>query len=181
MPVQGALSRARLLSTFLGALLLVAGLVTLLAGVQLAELGGTWYFTLSGLGLVACGILLMAALRCALWLFSLCLACATVWALWEVGLDPMQLPPRLLVWFLAGLLLLLPVLRRGLRPVRRSFSLAHLVVALLLAGICLDPLAQVRLSREYDRPWYGVLLPPVLSVVLAMDDALGRVARLAEG
>lgn len=172
---HGALSRARLLPTFLGALLLVLGLVKLIAGYQLASLGSSFYYLLSGLSLAVCGVLLLMALRLAIWLFTLCLSLFTVWSLFDVGLDRQQLMPRLFIWFLIGLVLVLPVVRQGLKPMRRPFSIGHLVVALVLTGISLDPFAQIRLYRPDYRGLAALFIPSMDVMPLALESATVQV------
>ncbi|KQQ54607.1 hypothetical protein ASF84_14880 [Pseudomonas sp. Leaf127] len=169
MSIQGALSRARLFPTFLGASLLVLGVVQIIAGYQLVSLGGSCYFLLSGLGLVMCGLLLVLALRVAIWLFSLCLSLCTVWSLWDLGLDRQQLMPRLFIWLLIGMVLLAPIARQGLKPMRRPFSLTHLVVALAITGVSLDPLAQIRQYRPDYRGLATLFIPSINGLPLAME------------
>ncbi|BAP46236.1 hypothetical protein NJC40_17535 [Pseudomonas sp. 21LCFQ02] len=180
MSTQGALSRARLLPTFFGAGLLVLGLVKFSAGLKLVSLGGSYYYVLSGLGFALCGLSLMLVVHMAVWLFTLCLSLGTVGALWEVGLDRQQLLPRLLIWFLIGLLLLLPVIRRSLKPTGRPFSLGHLIVALLLAGISLDPLAQIRQFGPDYRQWAESLIPSLAVMPLALEDGGAKDLRQPE-
>lgn len=167
---HGALSRARLLPTFLGVLLMVLGLVQLMAGYKLVSLGGSFFYLLSGLALALCGVLLLLALRLAIWLFTLCLSLFTVWSLCDVGLDRQQLMPRLFIWFLIGLVLLLPVVRQGLKPMRRPFSIGHLVVALALTGVSIDPLAQIRQYRPDYRGLAALFIPSMDVMPLALED-----------
>ena len=97
-----------------GALFLLVGLATAIAGLWLIRLGGSWYYLLAGAGIALSGVLLLAARRSALWLYALVLLASTVWAVAEVKLDWWQLLPRLDIWFVLGLLLLLPMVQRGL-------------------------------------------------------------------
>ncbi|MCD5992594.1 hypothetical protein KDX38_02695 [Pseudomonas sp. CDFA 602] len=159
MSTQGTLSRARLLPTILGAFLLALGVVMLLGGFRLVVLGGSFYYMLSGFGFLAIGVLLVMGMRFAVWLFTLMLLLCTVWALWEVGLDRPQLMPRLFIWFLVGLVLLLPVTRKGLKPLRRRVSVTGLVIALILAGVTIDPISQLRLFAHHYRGFMSVLAP----------------------
>ena len=159
MSTQGALSRARLLPTFIGVLLLVLGVVMLIGGFRLASLGGSFYYMLCGFGFAAIGVLLVMGLRFAVWLFTLLLLFCTVWALWEVGLDRQELMPRLFVWFLIGVVLLLPMARRGLRPLRRHLSITGLMIAVLLAGISVDPVSQIRQMVPHYQAFLSRLIP----------------------
>lgn len=159
MSTQGALSRARLLPTFIGVLLLVLGVVMLIGGFRLVSLGGSFYYMLCGFGFAAIGVLLVMGLRFAVWLFTLLLLICTVWALWEVGLDRQELMPRLFVWFLIGVVLLLPVARRGLRPLRRHLSITGLMIAVLLAGITVDPVSQIKQVAPHYQALLSRLIP----------------------
>ncbi|WP_163026669.1 hypothetical protein, partial [Pseudomonas viridiflava] len=71
MSTQGALSRARLVPTFPGVLLLGLGIIMVIGGFRLSGLGGSFYYMLCGFGFSAIGILLMIGLRFAVWLFTL--------------------------------------------------------------------------------------------------------------
>ncbi|SHM87306.1 quinoprotein glucose dehydrogenase [Pseudomonas asturiensis] len=159
MSTQGALSRARMLPTLLGVLLLVLGLVMLIGGFRLVGLGGSFYYMLCGFGFSAIGVLLAMGMRFAVWLFTLMLLLSTVWALWEVGLDRQQLLPRLFVWFLVGLVLVLPITRQGLRPLRRSVPIGGLVIALILAGVTFDPIGQFRRLAQHTEDFMVALVP----------------------
>lgn len=159
MSTQGALSRARLLPTFLGGLLLGLGIIMVIGGFRLSGLGGSFYYMLCGFGFSAIGILLVIGLRFAVWLFTLMLLLSTVWALWEVGLDRQRLMPRLFVWFLVGLVLVLPVARQALKPSRQRVSVSSLIIALILAGITLDPIGQLKYFTHHTQDIVATLVP----------------------
>lgn len=159
MNAQGPLSRARLLPTFLGSVLLVVGMVMLIAGARLASLGASFHYLLSGIGLAAIGMLLVMAQRSAISLFAMSLLLNTIWALWEVGLDGEHLLPRLAVWFVFGTLLLLPWMRRGLEPAHDTLSTAWLVIALALAAVSVEPVRQVKALAPVYKDWAASLIP----------------------
>ncbi|RRV05548.1 hypothetical protein EGJ27_17170 [Pseudomonas sp. v388] len=159
MSTQGALSRARLLPTFIGVVLLVLGVVMLIGSFRLVSLGGSFYYMLCGFGFAAIGVLLILGLRFAVWLFTLLLLICTVWALWEVGLDRQELMPRLFVWFLIGVVLLLPMARQGLKPLRDRVSITGLMIAVLLAGISVDPIGQIRQGAPHYQALLSRLIP----------------------
>jgi quinoprotein glucose dehydrogenase len=98
-------------------------------------------------------------LRFAVWLFTLLLLVCTVWALWEVGLDRQELMPRLFVWFLIGIVLLLPMARRGLKPLRRRVSVITLLIAVLLAGVSVDPVSQLKQAVPHYQAFLSRLIP----------------------
>ncbi|MEE4955799.1 hypothetical protein V2K54_13905 [Pseudomonas alliivorans] len=174
MSTQGALSRARLLPTFLGVLLLGLGVIMVIGGFRLSGLGGSFYYMLCGFGLSAIGILLVIGLRFAVWLFTLMLLLSTVWALWEVGLDRQRLMPRLFVWFLVGLVLVLPVARQALKPSRQRVSVSSLVIALILAGITLDPVGQLKYFTHHTQEIVATLVPGMAFTWLSSADTQAR-------
>lgn len=159
MNAQGPLSRARLLPTVLGLVLLVVGVVMLIAGARLLGLGASFHFLLSGTGLSAIGILLLMAQRSAISLFAMALVVNTIWALWEVGLDGEHLLPRLAVWLVFGVLLLLPWMRRGLKPAHGTLSMAWLVIALVLAAVSIEPIRQAKALAPLYKAWASSLIP----------------------
>lgn len=159
MNTQGPLSRARLLPTFLGLILLVIGMVMLIAGARLASMGASLHYLLSGIGLSAIGMLLVMAQRSAVSLFAMSLVVNTIWALWEVGLDGEHLLPRLAVWFFFGALLLLPWMRRSLKPTHGTLSTAWLVIALMLAVVSIEPVRQVKALGPLYKEWASSLIP----------------------
>ncbi|MEE4747734.1 hypothetical protein V2K65_12410 [Pseudomonas alliivorans] len=174
MSTQGALSRARLLPTFLGVLLLGLGVIMVIGGFRLSGLGGSFYYMLCGFGFSAIGILLVIGLRFAVWLFTLMLLLSTVWALWEVGLDRQRLMPRLFVWFLVVLVLVLPVARQALKPSRQRVSVSSLVIALILAGITLDPVGQLKYFTHHTQEIVATLVPGMAFTWLSSADTQAR-------
>jgi quinoprotein glucose dehydrogenase len=98
-----------------GIVLLVTGIVVALIGlallglgVWLAVLGGSWYYWIAGLALLASGILLAMGRSAGAWLYALILAGTTIWALAEVGLDGWALIPRLVAPAVLGIWIFLP-------------------------------------------------------------------------
>ncbi len=125
-------------------LFIVAGAATALGGVKLVALHGSWYYLLAGLGVLLTGVLLLANRRMALWLYAAVLLLSTAWALYEVKLDWWQLLPRLDVWFVLGLWLLLVAGRRHATPHARAggapLAIALVVTAVIgIASLFVDP------------------------------------------
>ena len=135
MSTARASTTRRLLPSLLGVVMLLMGLALLAGGVKLASLGGSLYYLLSGIGIALTGLLLLAGRRAALPLYALVLFASTLWSLWEVGLDWWQLVPRLALWFVLGLVLLLPWFRRPLlQGAPYALGNGSLTVAVVLAG-----------------------------------------------
>jgi glucose dehydrogenase len=90
------------------------GLALAAGGLWLITLGGSWYYLLAGAGMLASGVLLFLQRLSGVWLYWLVFIGTLVWALWEVGLDPWALLPRVLALAVIALLSLafVPWLRR---------------------------------------------------------------------
>ncbi len=102
------------LSLFLVVLLALAALVLFVGGAWLLMLGGTPYYVLAGAALGFVALMLAQARRTALWVYAAFVLATLLWSLWEVGLDWWGLAARGDVFFVLGLLLLLPAVARRL-------------------------------------------------------------------
>lgn len=119
----------------LGLLLVAAGLALAIGGGKLLSVGGSAYYLITGIGVIASGVLLAMRRGAALWLYALILFATLVWALWEVGLDWWQLVPRVAILCLIGIILLLPWWRKPLHSRGGSLALAGSIVAAILVAI----------------------------------------------
>jgi glucose dehydrogenase len=90
------------------------GLALAAGGLWLITLGGSWYYLLAGAGMLVSGVLLFLQRLSGVWLYWLVFIGTLIWALWEVGLDPWALLPRVLALAVIALLSLafVPWLRR---------------------------------------------------------------------
>lgn len=90
----GPLSRAWLI--LLGVLITAAGLFFLVGGAKLALLGGSLYFLLAGIALVASGVLIGLRRPLGGQLYLAVFAITILWALWDAGLSFWPLVSRLM-------------------------------------------------------------------------------------
>jgi quinoprotein glucose dehydrogenase len=97
-----------------GSLFILLGVVLLCGGAYLTSLGGSLYYLVAGIGLIATGVLVFKGRRAALGLLALILIATVVWSVIEVKFDWWQLLPRLDIWFAAAVWLLLPFVDRRL-------------------------------------------------------------------
>jgi quinoprotein glucose dehydrogenase len=95
-------------------ILMLIGLALLGGGSWLAILGGSVYYALAGVDILAAGVLLWRGQWVGVLIYWTMLIGTVVWALWEVGLDGWQLLPRLWLFTVLGLWMLTPWVRRGL-------------------------------------------------------------------
>ncbi|WP_447928188.1 glucose/quinate/shikimate family membrane-bound PQQ-dependent dehydrogenase [Vreelandella sp. EE27] len=113
----------------LGVVLGIAGMALAIGGVKLLSLGGSAYYLIAGISVLATGLLLALRKGAALWLFAATLLATLVWALWEVGLDWWQLVPRVAIPCLIAIIMLLPWWRKPLDSRGGSLALTLGVVA----------------------------------------------------
>lgn len=95
-------------------ILFLVGLALAAGGVRLASLGGSWYYLIAGVTLIASAVLLWRGHRWGAYLYGLLTLATVIWALAEAGFDGWALAPRILPFLVLGLLLLRPRTRRAL-------------------------------------------------------------------
>ncbi|MGH8178818.1 MAG: PQQ-binding-like beta-propeller repeat protein, partial [Steroidobacter sp.] len=128
--------------------LAIIGVVMTLGGVRLITLGGSFYYAIAGVTLIASAVLLWRANRWGARLYGVLTLGTIVWALAESGFDGWALAPRVLPFLVLGLLLLRPGVRRALSD-RSPRSLLRMpstwVFAIVLTGVCIG----VALRKPY--------------------------------
>lgn len=95
-------------------LVLLLGGALIIGGGWLGWLGGSWFFLLLGLLVLASALLLLGHRPVALSVFAAAILITLVWSLWEVGADWWALAPRGGLFIVFGVLLLLPPMVRDL-------------------------------------------------------------------
>lgn len=107
----------------LAVILAVIGAILVYGGVQLLAVGGSAYYVITGLAVLASAVLLFMGSLWGVWVFAAMLAWTLVWSFVEVGLDGWALMPRLVGPFVIGLYMALPFnwrpLSPSLRPARK--------------------------------------------------------------
>ena len=98
--------------TLTALVMLVLGALMAIGGGYLAVLGGSWYYLVAGIGLLVVAGLLFARRRAAIWLYALLLLATLAWTVYEVRFDWWQLAPRIDLWCILGLWLILPFVNR---------------------------------------------------------------------
>jgi quinate dehydrogenase (quinone) len=121
-----------------GVLFILFALPLIWGGVQLATLGGSWYYVIAGLGLGFTGILFFFRSRIGVWLYLLIFLATIIWAIWEAGFSFWPLIPRLVAPTVLAIIVLLisPYFpSQGItRPAKGGpFALAALLVIGLIA------------------------------------------------
>ncbi len=102
-------------------------------GGWLLALGGSAYYVLAALALAAVALAYWRRSALSLWLYAVWMIATLGWSLWEAGTDFWALAPRVDIWFLFGLWLLLPWASRSL--VGRSQAPKALMGAAMVATL----------------------------------------------
>ncbi len=108
--------------------------------------GGGWLIALDGSGYYLVAGLVMAIITwlyardrvASLWLYAVLLFATIAWGIWESGTDFWALTPRLDIWFVLGLWLVLPWASRRLLPSAGAKSLLSLGLLAVLAVLGLS-------------------------------------------
>ncbi len=118
----------------LGAVLALVGLALLVGGVQLATLGGSWYYLIAGLATLASGVLLFRRKPSGALLYLLVVIATVIWALAEVGTAFWGLVPRLAPVLVLGTLAAFAL--RSLHPgfARMGLRVAGVQLLVLIVG-----------------------------------------------
>lgn len=95
-------------------LVLLLGGALIIGGGWLGWLGGSWFFLILGLVVLASALLLLGHRPLALSVYAAAILLTLIWSLWEVGADWWALAPRGGLLFVLGVLLLLPPMVRSL-------------------------------------------------------------------
>ncbi len=149
--------------TGLGAILALIGLVLAGGGGWLLVLGGSAYYVLAGIGLIASGVLMARANPVGAYIYGAVYVATILWALWEVGLNGWALVPRVVAPTII-LVLVLACLPRLDRPGGRRSAIigaAGLCVLLVVGGSMValanrapraEPLPEARMAMTEPSP-----------------------------
>ena len=116
------------------AALVVVGLSLITGGAYLLYLGGSPYYVLCGLTVVASAILLFQRKSEGAFIYGLMLLATLAWSLWEAGLNGWALMPRVVGPGVMGLVLLIPAIHQTLERKSKPWS-PRRCIALTVAAI----------------------------------------------
>jgi quinoprotein glucose dehydrogenase len=105
---------ARIPVAIMALILALVGAALIVGGGWLIALGGSWFYLPAGLLTGFTAYLLIRGRTAALWVFALLVLATLLWSVWEVGFDWWPLAARGDVFFVLGLLLLVPWVTREL-------------------------------------------------------------------
>lgn len=166
MSEETAAHRPNVARTIIAIIVGLLGLWLLIFGGYLMSLGGSSYYLVAAIALIATAFLLWRGNSLALFVYALLLAGTIIWALWEVGLDFWQLAPRGDILAVLGVMLILPWVTRGLEPRARLINGSGL--ALLLALVASGVVAVIALLQNpHDQPGQLAMRKTTASVTYA--------------
>lgn len=125
---------APLLTLIAGLIVAVIALVLLIGGVWLAALGGSAYYLVTGVAMLAAGLLLMRGRLLGGWIYVAVVFFTLLWAFWEVGGNGWALVPRVVAPVVLLVLVLFAMAALSVRPHRWRLALASSAVAVLLCA-----------------------------------------------
>lgn len=140
-------------------LMLLMGLYMTIGGGVLLGKGGSWYFVLMGLALLASAALLLARRRAGAHLYALAFVLTLVWAWWDAGWEFWPLVSRLMVFAVLGLLVALGYaqLEAG-KLVMNDYGRLGAAVSVVVLGLGIVATAVSAFSPK------GVIAPEVTEV-----------------
>ena len=156
-----------ILLTVIAAVIALCGLAALVGGVWLLVLGGSWYYAIAGLAMIATAVLLWRRSVMALYVFAALVIGTVIWAIVEIGFDWWRLVPRGDVVFILGLVLLTPWVTRRLDGDRWLSSAGPLLGALLVAAV----VGVISMLTPSPQQWNGTL-PGARAATPAMQNGM---------
>ncbi|MDT8757644.1 membrane-bound PQQ-dependent dehydrogenase, glucose/quinate/shikimate family [Sphingomonas psychrotolerans] len=118
-----------------GAIVALIGLVLALGGAWLAVLGGSLYYLLTGVAMIAAGVLLIRGRMTGGWLYLAIVVASMVWAWWEVGANAWAQVPRVIAPVVLLLAVIAAMATLSLRRERWRFALGGGALALVLTSV----------------------------------------------
>jgi membrane-bound PQQ-dependent dehydrogenase (glucose/quinate/shikimate family) len=155
---------ARVAPYLVALILVAAGLALLVPGIGLIALGGSPYYALVAVAALATGVLVALRRGEAVGLYAAILLGTLGWSLWEVGLDPWALMPRLVFWIVGGIVVALVCARTPRQRRALWLSVGWTGAVFLYAWIIHTPFlektpwageARAVASERGDWPHYG--------------------------
>jgi membrane-bound PQQ-dependent dehydrogenase (glucose/quinate/shikimate family) len=135
---------------FLAIIIALIGLVLLVLGGVLIGAGGSFYYAIAGLALVACGVMLFRGNRRGAQVYGWFLLGTLGWAVYEVSLDPWALMPRVAMFSVLGVWFLLPRVRRGLLQADPPPLFRQPVTLVTMAGVAVFVIALFSVNSGHD-------------------------------
>ncbi|WP_051768265.1 membrane-bound PQQ-dependent dehydrogenase, glucose/quinate/shikimate family [Sphingobium sp. DC-2] len=148
----------------LGCVTGLIGLVLAVGGAWLAVVGGSPYYLITGVAMMASGWLLYRRRMLGAWLYIVVVAATILWAFWEVGTNGWALVPRVIapLVLLIAVLLVMPLMSvRADRWKLAGGAIAAVILLTAVTGFTLGRINQPRVQAALPAA-SGVMADPAL-------------------
>ena len=138
---------APLVALIVGIVVALIALILIIGGAWLAVLGGSPYYFVAGVAMLASGLLLMRGQRIGGWIYAAVVFFTLIWALWEVGGNGWALVPRVVAPLVLLIAVLFAMASLATRPHRWRIALGAsgiLILVFAVTGATLGWLNQPR-------------------------------------
>ena len=126
---------APIVALIVGFVVALIALVLIIGGVWLALLGGSAYYFVAGIAMLASGLLLMRGQRIGGWIYGAVVFFTLLWAFWEVGGNGWALVPRIVAPLVLLVAVLFAMASLASRPHRWRIALGASGVVILLFAV----------------------------------------------
>ncbi|EQB14709.1 glucose dehydrogenase [Sphingobium quisquiliarum P25] len=140
------------------------GLVLTVGGAWLATVGGSPYYLITGIAMIASGWLLYRRRMLGAWLYIVVVAATILWAFWEVGTNGWALVPRVIapLVLLIAVLLVMPLMSvRADRWKLAGGAIAAVILLTAVTGFTLGRINQPQVQAALPAA-SGVMADPAL-------------------
>lgn len=125
-------SKKALSLTIFGVILVLMGLVLAVGGIELISLGGSWYYLIAGVALIASGVQFIRARFNAITIFAVIAIVTVLWSFWEVGFKFWANMPRIAPFVVLGLVAALLAPKLTTKDIKKTSNISALVLVLVL-------------------------------------------------
>lgn len=122
--------------------LVIVGAVLAFGGIRLIAAGGSWYYLLGGLAMLASAFLAWQRDAKAAWIYAGFTTATILWAIWETKFYPWAMMPRVVAPAVLGVWFAMPWVKRGLRLPGAAAAAGPVLLVVALALIAAGHFAQ---------------------------------------
>lgn len=150
----------------LGIIMGIVGAVLTIGGAWLLSLGGSFYYLLAGLGLIASAWFIIRSQALGAWIYVALFVLTVLWALWEVGLNGWALAPRVIapLVLLIAVVAVLPLLERRIGKRLMLGGFAVIAVLVLVGGVVVAQANRAGIEAPVPAPGAAYADPSLIRV-----------------
>jgi len=156
---------APILALVIGIIVALIAIILIVGGIWLAAVGGSLYYLVTGLAMLASGLLLMRGSLVGGWIYCAVVFFTLIWALWEVGGNGWALVPRVIAPVVLLVAIFFAMASLSTRPRRWSRALLSSLVVIAVcavSGVTLGLLNRPRVEAALPAPGMAMADPALL-------------------